>query len=427
MSNWKFRLKICLATAGIVLLAGIKAGIAQDPYKAPPMPSMRLGGLPGLEENLGDISEEESAEELQELLEPGAKKRKEMREYRRNLAIYMFTNLDYDKKKKYDPRAEAARNMAEFIDEEEIRSLLFERGVKKYFDESPGYIPACISSYMKAGTNNWDQLSDHLRRGADWTIRGRMASVMKQYQKVLGPEAVREELVFAMLHDPSEDVRGPVAKTLLGTWGKDKVPEELEPTIKKMLYEEDNTLIKYILFWHRYGWEKDLPLMREVVQSAERWESRWFAMRRIWSTRYRGGQKLVETMPEIEDEVVEELVRVTREDPDSRLRFLGVETLFYFDNPAALKAILEAMREDPDEDIRSYCARILGFRKMPGTEGSLIEAMADEDPFVRYYAARALGNLDADKAAGDIKRLYDDPEHWVADEARKAVARIAEN
>jgi hypothetical protein len=419
------RLKVCLFAAVMCLVTGISTGLAQDPYKAPPMPSMELGGLPGLEENLGDITQEESAEELQELLDPGTKKRKEMREYRRNLAIYMFTNLSYDKKKQYDPRAEAARNMSEFVDEEEIRNLLFERGVKVYFDESPGYIPACISSYMKAGTNNWPQLRENLRRGPDWTIRGRMASVMKQYQKVLDPEAVREELVFSMLHDPSEDVRGPVAKTFLGTWGKDKVPEELEPTIKKMLYEEDNTLIKYILFWHRYGWEKDLPLMREVLQSAEQWESRWFAMRRIWSARYRGGQKLVETKPEIEDEVVEELVRVTREDPDSRLRFLGVETLFYFDNPAALKAVLEVMQQDADPEVRGYCARLISYRKPEGCVGALMKVLNDEDPFVRFYAARALGALEADKAVGALKGLYDDPETWVADEARKAVAQLA--
>jgi len=416
----------CGLAAGLVCLAMVRLVIAQDPYKQPPMPDMEPDGLPGLLEEGGEVTEEESAEELKELLDPGARKREEMRRYRRNLAIYMFTNLGYDKETGYDPRLEAARNMVEFIDEKEIQDLLFERGVKMYFDSSPSYIATCVSAYMKAGTNTWPRLVSGLRKGGSWMIRGRMAEVMQRYKKVLGEERVNDELVRSMRHDPSEDVRGPVAKILLGVWGNNPVPEHVEKEVTRMMYEEDNSLIKYITFWFRNSGDEHLPLFRDILKNGKGWEHRWYAMRRIWSMRYRGG-KTLENYPELEGDVVKDLVRATREDPNWRVRFLGVETLFYFENPAAMQAILAAMLEDPDEDIRSYCARMLGFRTNPRATNALIRALADDDPFVRYYAARALGNLDADKSAGAIKGLYDDPERWVADEARKAVARIAGN
>jgi HEAT repeat protein len=150
-------------------------------------------------------------------------------------------------------------------------------------------------------------------------------------------------------------------------------------------------------------------------------------------------------------------------DPDHALRAEAARALGSLDSPEAIPALVQALRHDADAATREAAAWALGLigtddvidpllesladsAETPSVRGqaaeslsgarnaraipSLIAALDDPSPEVRYWAAFALGELSAQDALPALERLaandtaIADRHGSVADEARAAIAII---
>ena len=329
--------------------------------------------------------------------------------------------------------ASEAKMMAEFIDDPYIQDLLFEKAVTKYWAPGPSYISECTAVFMKAGTNVLPRLRETLRSGGNWMIRNRMAQTLWTYGRELDPAGCTEALLHSLKFDPSEDVRGPLFRIMLGKWAKSPVSAELEKEIGKILYTEENTLMKYLGAWYRYSGDEHLPFFQDLLKNGKGWENRWFALRRIWSIRARGSDvKWEKKMPNgrtqttsvnMDKDVLPDLINALHNDPSWRIRFAAIDGIYEFSGPKVVNALCRTMLADKDNEIRSYTARMLGFRKDPAAVPSLVKALKDKDPFVRYYAAIALGNIRDKRGVQALRDFGSDEEHWVEKAVRQSLSR----
>jgi HEAT repeat protein len=91
---------------------------------------------------------------------------------------------------------------------------------------------------------------------------------------------------------------------------------------------------------------------------------------------------------------------------------------------AALEPLLETLRADSDPDARYGAARALGMLGNPQAISTLMEALSDEEPAVRYWAVDSLVALDAGYAKDAIHKLSHDPFKWVRERAKKALEQL---
>jgi HEAT repeat protein len=76
-------------------------------------------------------------------------------------------------------------------------------------------------------------------------------------------------------------------------------------------------------------------------------------------------------------------------DPDATVRRAAVEALPIFDEAAAGDAVIHLAQSDADTTVRSAAVRALGELRGHSSMESLVDALHDTSPWVRYYAARA--------------------------------------
>ena len=88
-------------------------------------------------------------------------------------------------------------------------------------------------------------------------------------------------------------------------------------------------------------------------------------------------------------------------DRDEAVRRSAVEHLANFDDARAEAAMRQVTRRDPAPSVRAAAARALGRVSDAASRAALLDACRDENPWVRYYAARALANHAA--GAGDVR------------------------
>lgn len=91
---------------------------------------------------------------------------------------------------------------------------------------------------------------------------------------------------------------------------------------------------------------------------------------------------------------------------------------------AAVEPLIETLREDADPDARYASARALGMIGDPRTIPSLIAALSDPEPAVRYCAVAALTALKATSARTEIQKLVKDKYLWVCERAHKALEEL---
>jgi HEAT repeat protein len=125
----------------------------------------------------------------------------------------------------------------------------------------------------------------------------------------------------------------------------------------------------------------------------------------------------------LEDEQRIELQRLLAElDEPERHAF----AIFYLcqHGEAALEPLLETLRIDPDPDARYGAARALGMLGDDRAIPTLIEALSDPEPAVRYWAVDTLVTLEATSSSEAIRGLSRDPFKWVQERAKKALREL---
>ncbi len=101
----------------------------------------------------------------------------------------------------------------------------------------------------------------------------------------------------------------------------------------------------------------------------------------------------------------------------------------------AVETLLETLLEDEDVDARYGSARALGQimassklnaldKNRVATVKALIQALADSDLAVRYWAVQALGMCSSNLAITPLSELLDDPHPGVRDQARHSLQKI---
>jgi hypothetical protein len=125
----------------------------------------------------------------------------------------------------------------------------------------------------------------------------------------------------------------------------------------------------------------------------------------------------------LKDDQKAELQRLLRElDEPERHAF----AIFYLcqQGEAALEPLLETVRADPDPDARYGAARTLGMLGNDRAISTLIEALSDPEPAVRYWAIDALVTLKAIDSREAIRGLSHDPFKWVRERAKEALKQL---
>jgi phage FluMu protein Com len=125
----------------------------------------------------------------------------------------------------------------------------------------------------------------------------------------------------------------------------------------------------------------------------------------------------------LENEQKAELQRLLTElDEPERHAF----AIFYLcqQGEAALEPLQETLRADPDPDARYGAARALAMLGDDRAVPTLIGALSDQEPAVRYWAVDALVTLEAIGSREAIRGLSHDPFKWVRERARKALKQL---
>jgi HEAT repeat protein len=124
------------------------------------------------------------------------------------------------------------------------------------------------------------------------------------------------------------------------------------------------------------------------------------------------------------DEGLDAFTEAIRGD-DPRLREVAIGGLPFLDDPRAHEALLAAAR-DASADVRRVGMRAMGHSASTDARltATLLRGLEDEDPWVRYYAAQALGRIGANLAAEPLARLLGDPAGQVRIAAVEALAQL---
>jgi len=97
------------------------------------------------------------------------------------------------------------------------------------------------------------------------------------------------------------------------------------------------------------------------------------------------------------------------DDADAAVRDSAIYALSFMEGPRPREALLAATRS-PLVGTRASAIRALGNTPgEPRIEGTLLAALADEDPWVRYYACQSAGRLRIEAAVPRLERLLADP------------------
>ncbi len=109
---------------------------------------------------------------------------------------------------------------------------------------------------------------------------------------------------------------------------------------------------------------------------------------------------------------------------DERLAEAAIASLAYLEAPQAGEALFELSRS-PKERVRAAALRALGLRgATEDVVARLEEGLTDPAPWVRYYAAQALGRVPARADVAKLARLLDDAAGFVRVAAVEALSHV---
>ena len=89
----------------------------------------------------------------------------------------------------------------------------------------------------------------------------------------------------------------------------------------------------------------------------------------------------------------------------------------------AFSALSQALYSDPSEKVKYYASKALAKIGFPAVD-TLIQAIQDQNPVVRRFAADALGKIEDRRALQPLTRLLSDTDPEVQTEASKAIEQI---
>ncbi len=100
--------------------------------------------------------------------------------------------------------------------------------------------------------------------------------------------------------------------------------------------------------------------------------------------------------------------------------------LAFHNYPAEFRdELLRSAEHDEEPRVRAFSTRVIGNLKMQGAAELLRRLLGDKSEFVRHNAAWALGEIGDRQAASEIRRLAaKDPAPAVQTAAREALKRI---
>jgi len=159
------------------------------------------------------------------------------------------------------------------------------------------------------------------------------------------------------------------------------------------------------------------------------------------------------------NEIVKDLIYVSKNDQSSSLRILALKCLSKVNNAEAVNAIVEAVKFDPEWGVRMEAAEILANLRSPYAVENLAKFLIvckdehiirkiawalkitdlkrasevitpylkDKDPKVRKLAAEALGYLQSPYGVEELLELMTDEDKEVREAARGALREIAHN
>lgn len=128
------------------------------------------------------------------------------------------------------------------------------------------------------------------------------------------------------------------------------------------------------------------------------------------------------TVPEIRDHVIQCLINALF-DEDSWVRGNAADALGKLRAADSIEALLACLR-DPEKVVRFSATQALGLLAEKSAMEDLVSVLSDEDWSVRMAAAEALGRLEDERAIVPLKRLKNDSKPDVQIISQEAIERI---
>jgi HEAT repeat protein len=100
------------------------------------------------------------------------------------------------------------------------------------------------------------------------------------------------------------------------------------------------------------------------------------------------------------------LIDLSSNDPNERVRCAAIEHLPFTEDERVLDVLLRAGKEETPS-VRAAAARALGNMDAPQADRQLIAGLADEDVWVRYFSARALGRRRSPDSVAALEKVVE--------------------
>lgn len=100
------------------------------------------------------------------------------------------------------------------------------------------------------------------------------------------------------------------------------------------------------------------------------------------------------------------LVDLSSSDPNERVRCAAIEHLPFVEDQRVLDVLARAIKQETPA-VRAAAARALGNMDAPQADSHLIEALSDDDVWVRYFSARALGRRRSEDSVAALERVIE--------------------
>ena len=112
-------------------------------------------------------------------------------------------------------------------------------------------------------------------------------------------------------------------------------------------------------------------------------------------------------------------------DEDERVRKAAVEHLPFLEDDRIMEVLADKLSTDTPK-VRAAAASALG--QIQGVDNMLVNALNDNDPWVRYFAAHSLGRLESSSSVSALSRIAtEDPLNHVRIAALEALGQIGGN
>lgn len=247
----------------------------------------------------------------------------------------------------------------------------------------------------------------HLGRHSDSELRAAIREGTSARRRVLLPLVTRSpalDEVVACLEDPDPDVRA-LACEAISRIGSPRAVRFLFPLLRDPSRRVTHAATAAI---QSLGAPETKSLAMEAARSADPAERR----AGLGILAYFG-------YPDALDVLLGAL-----QDEEATVRDVAIQGLPLIDAPRARETLLGLAR-DPATHTRAMAMRALADASSDSrVQAALVRGLADEDPWVRYYACRSLGRVSPEGATRAITRLLDDPAGQVRVAAIESLAQI---